>query len=283
MCMCVHSQTQQIDAIHPPCTARWNPRGRPPIDRVQVERPRSPGGASPVFGSCRGAYHHGVPGAAFFDLDRTLLAGASGETFSAAMRSAGFTSREHPGGEGRLRPVQPHRRDAAVDGARPPGGQPGQGSVACRDDRRRRGRGRRSRGDGATVRRAPVRGAPGRRAPDRARHDDAVRPRQAAGRTAPARRRRRHPLRRQRRRHLRRDLGRSVRLGGRQVGGRPRLGRRPRRRTGGELCVLGQLLRRAPALGGRDTDRRQPRPAHGRPRARCAGGRSSTWTCHRAW
>ena len=36
-------------------------------------------------------------GAAFFDLDRTLLAGASGEVFSAAMQAAGFTSRRLPG------------------------------------------------------------------------------------------------------------------------------------------------------------------------------------------
>jgi putative phosphoserine phosphatase/1-acylglycerol-3-phosphate O-acyltransferase len=38
-----------------------------------------------------------MAGAAFFDLDRTLLAGASGEVFSAAMREAGVTSRELPG------------------------------------------------------------------------------------------------------------------------------------------------------------------------------------------
>jgi putative phosphoserine phosphatase/1-acylglycerol-3-phosphate O-acyltransferase len=38
-----------------------------------------------------------VSGAAFFDLDRTLLAGASGESFSAALRAAGFTSRNLPG------------------------------------------------------------------------------------------------------------------------------------------------------------------------------------------
>jgi putative phosphoserine phosphatase / 1-acylglycerol-3-phosphate O-acyltransferase len=37
------------------------------------------------------------PGAAFFDLDRTLLAGASGEVFSAAMRTAGLVSRSFPG------------------------------------------------------------------------------------------------------------------------------------------------------------------------------------------
>ncbi len=36
-------------------------------------------------------------GAAFFDLDRTLLAGASGEVFARAMREAGVTSREFPG------------------------------------------------------------------------------------------------------------------------------------------------------------------------------------------
>ncbi len=36
-------------------------------------------------------------GAAFFDLDRTLLAGASGEVFSLAMREAGLVSRSIPG------------------------------------------------------------------------------------------------------------------------------------------------------------------------------------------
>jgi putative phosphoserine phosphatase/1-acylglycerol-3-phosphate O-acyltransferase len=38
-----------------------------------------------------------APGAAFFDLDRTLLAGASGEVFSKAMRAAGVVSRSIPG------------------------------------------------------------------------------------------------------------------------------------------------------------------------------------------
>ncbi|MFZ9630034.1 MAG: hypothetical protein ACO3C1_11880, partial [Ilumatobacteraceae bacterium] len=36
-------------------------------------------------------------GAAFFDLDRTLLAGASGEVFAAAMREAGLAPRSIPG------------------------------------------------------------------------------------------------------------------------------------------------------------------------------------------
>ncbi len=38
-----------------------------------------------------------MTGAAFFDLDRTLLAGASGEAFSTAMQNAGFVSRAIPG------------------------------------------------------------------------------------------------------------------------------------------------------------------------------------------
>src|SRR5262245_10159056 len=38
-----------------------------------------------------------MSGAAFFDLDRTLLRGASGEVFSEAMRSAGLVSRTIPG------------------------------------------------------------------------------------------------------------------------------------------------------------------------------------------
>ena len=42
-------------------------------------------------------YAPGMAGAAFFDLDRTLLAGASGEVFSAALQTAGFTSRAVPG------------------------------------------------------------------------------------------------------------------------------------------------------------------------------------------
>jgi len=36
-------------------------------------------------------------GAAFFDLDRTLLSGASGEVFSAAMKAAGLVNRSMPG------------------------------------------------------------------------------------------------------------------------------------------------------------------------------------------
>ena len=56
----------------------------------------------------------------------------------------------------------------------------------------------------------------------------------------------------------------------------------PRRRPEGELCLLGQLLRRAAAVGGRHPDRRQPRPPDGRPGRRCGAGRSSTSTSRRA-
>ncbi len=64
----------------------------------KVERPRSPIGASPVFGATiRPNLQAMSRGAAFFDLDRTLLAGASGEVFSDAMRTAGLVSRSIPG------------------------------------------------------------------------------------------------------------------------------------------------------------------------------------------
>ena len=61
---------------------------RPPPHRSASRRPEA-------TTACRTV--PGVSGAAFFDLDRTLLAGASGEAFSAAMKAAGFTSRSLPG------------------------------------------------------------------------------------------------------------------------------------------------------------------------------------------
>ena len=51
---------------------------------------------SPVTDSSSGPTDS-LRGAAFFDLDRTLLRGASGEVFSDAMRLAGLTSRSIPG------------------------------------------------------------------------------------------------------------------------------------------------------------------------------------------
>jgi putative phosphoserine phosphatase / 1-acylglycerol-3-phosphate O-acyltransferase len=55
--------------------------------------PAPPAGLLPFSAT----YDAAVPGAAFLDLDRTLLAGASGEVFSEALRTAGFTSRVIPG------------------------------------------------------------------------------------------------------------------------------------------------------------------------------------------
>jgi putative phosphoserine phosphatase / 1-acylglycerol-3-phosphate O-acyltransferase len=48
-------------------------------------------------GLARGRYSPFVAGAAFFDLDRTLLAGASGPVYSDAMRESGFVGRTIPG------------------------------------------------------------------------------------------------------------------------------------------------------------------------------------------
>ena len=92
------------------------PQNRPPTEGIsRLRRPDSPIGAFPVF-RCRpqrglaspsmgkratGQRATDVPaapaGAAFFDLDRTLLAGASGQVFSEAMRTAGLVSRSIPG------------------------------------------------------------------------------------------------------------------------------------------------------------------------------------------
>ncbi len=66
--------------------------------------PDPPSGTFPFFpvvsvgaGSQNNVYVEAVTGAAFFDLDRTLLAGASGEVFSAAMTRAGLSSGPVPG------------------------------------------------------------------------------------------------------------------------------------------------------------------------------------------
>ncbi|HSH11610.1 MAG TPA: HAD-IB family hydrolase [Ilumatobacter sp.] len=57
-----------------------------PTPKPAAKRPSKPAGAAPS-----------TTGAAFFDLDRTLLRGASGEVFSEAMRTAGLVSRTLPG------------------------------------------------------------------------------------------------------------------------------------------------------------------------------------------
>ena len=134
--MCVYSQAQRSNAIHPPCTARWNPPRRPPIDRVQVEKPRSPSGASPVFRPsayarstvpCHGpADGRGVlrprPHAARRRIRRGVLGGDAGRPGSrrgASRASACCTALFNRIGE-----------TLPVDGDHPPGGDAGQGPVA---------------------------------------------------------------------------------------------------------------------------------------------------------
>ena len=72
-----------------------------PNHRVLVEKPRFPqAGFLPFWRTVALMPARSTPhttGAAFFDLDRTLLAGASGEVFAAAMREAGLVNRSIPG------------------------------------------------------------------------------------------------------------------------------------------------------------------------------------------
>ncbi len=218
-------------------------------------------------------------GAAFFDLDRTLLAGASGEVFSDAMRSAGLVSRSIPGERllfrvfnaiGETLPSMALARQAvALVQGTPAGGGAGRRRV-----------GRRPAGvDGAAVRRVGVR-PPSRGGPAAgARHHHAVRPRQAVRRPDRARRRGRHPVGRQRRRHLRRHARRPVRVVVGQARRRPRVGRGERHRPRRELRLLRQRVRRSAALGGRRT-RSWSTPTRGWWSSRGRGaGRCSTSTC----
>jgi putative phosphoserine phosphatase / 1-acylglycerol-3-phosphate O-acyltransferase len=87
----------------PPLAASSRSQSEPPIRRFQVERPRFPqAGPFPLSGAARRpaevAFAPMPVGAAIFDLDRTLLGGASGPVLSDAMRAAGvLSSRTLPG------------------------------------------------------------------------------------------------------------------------------------------------------------------------------------------
>lgn len=78
----------------PPIHANDPPVAIPPAPQgSQVERPHVPHvGPFPFSGTVRP-----VTAAAIFDLDRTLITGASGAVYSDAMRAAGVTSRALPG------------------------------------------------------------------------------------------------------------------------------------------------------------------------------------------
>ena len=70
----------------------------PPSTGFRLRGPAPPAGLLPFSRTVPGvAQTEGAHGAAFFDLDRTLLSGASGPAFSVAMRKAGMTSRSIPG------------------------------------------------------------------------------------------------------------------------------------------------------------------------------------------
>ena len=179
----------KVEAIHPPCTARWNPRRRSPIDRVQVERPCFPQRGFPVCAGegegdaapspppswrcgrqselrrprtrnrlprslccarCGEARRSGSPlpatsapaepvlATGLASRLRTWQVQRSSTSTGRCWRGVGrgvlggdARQRVHapvdPGREAALRRVQPDRRDAAVDGARPPGGHVRQG------------------------------------------------------------------------------------------------------------------------------------------------------------
>ena len=151
---CIVSQTRTTRE-DPPSSARRRVHESVPHRRAfQVETPRSPIGAFPVFRRCRlpvspvpsrcsrlrpvtaiggdASSHVGTPaaGAAFFDLDRTLA--ARGQRRGVLRRDARRRAGEphDPGREVPLQPVQHGRRDAAVDGARPSGRRVRQGPLA---------------------------------------------------------------------------------------------------------------------------------------------------------
>ena len=149
--MCVYSQAHRSSAIHPPCTARWNPSRRPPIDRVQVERPRPPSGASPVFHvqspHVAGVRRHAGPGGGVLRPRPDAAGRRIGPGVLGRPQGRGDDEPLDPRRGPALRAVQPHRRDVAVDGDRPPGRQLRQGSLPGGDAGGRRGRRRRPRGD----------------------------------------------------------------------------------------------------------------------------------------
>ena len=221
--------------------------------------PRLRGAASPKRGLSRFGVtvttpwppRAAVEAAAFFDLDRTLLAGGSGPVFSEA----------HARPPGSIAPVDPGRADCCTGCSTASARRCRRWPWPARPPRLAKGRSRR-RVQAAAERRPtcwsamiqPFAGAvidehraAGRRLVLAT--TTPVRPGQAAGRAARLRRRDRHPLRRQRRRHLRRhaSTGRSC---GRRQARRP-CGSGPTRHDVDlrhELRLLRQRLRHAAAV-----------------------------------
>ena len=167
-----------------------------------------------------------MTGAAFIDLDRTLLGKASGEVFSEAMRVAGLVTRRVPG-ERLL-----YGLFNAVGETLPSMALARQAVVLARGKRREvldlvaEAAAEQLVEMVQPFAHAVISRAPRRRAPGGAGHHHAVPPGQAVRRHARPRRRDRHPLRARRRRHLRRDARRPVRVVGGQAAGGAGSGRR---------------------------------------------------------
>ena len=284
---CILSQ-EQNEARTPPMFRSRRVHNRSPIDGTfQVETPRSPIRAFPVFRRGVGpgrsterircsvracvVVRASAPttartGAAFFDLDRTLLRGACGEVFSARDDSAPVSSTGTIPGEKLLyRLFNTDRRDAARHGARPPGGHVRQGSFARGGASRRR--------DG----RRPARRAWCSRSPSRCSpmHRDAGRPIVLATTTP-------YDLVKPFADRLGLDDVVATRYGvdadgdtydgtlagpfvwsAGKLAAVADMGSRARGRPGRELCLLGQRVRHAAAGRGRAPGRGQPRPADG--------------------
>jgi hypothetical protein len=202
--------------------------------------------------------------AAVFDLDRTLLVGASGPSSPRPCASRGRArAPTHPRRGPRLPHLRPGGRDPAQHDAHPPGGAGRRGLEPRRGAPRRCGGRRAPRA--CHPRRSPARSS--RRTATRVAagdgHHHPPRPGRAAGRAAGVRRGRRHPLP-GRRRHLRRRDRRRVRVGEGQAARGRGVGRRRTSTSTSQLRLLRQLLRPAAAVGGGPPPRGQPRPAaHG--------------------
>ena len=226
---CILSQTR-TKREDPPSSARRDAHQSVPHRWVsQVETPRSPSGAFPVF-RCNLRCDAKMSGDRLPDRCRArrsststarCCAGASGEVFSEAMREAGLVSRTIPGERflfslfntvGETLPSMALARQA-VGFARGRSRAIGAG----RGRQRRRPAG----GDGAAVRARRVRAAPRRGPPAGAGDHDPVRPRQAVRRPARPRRRDRHPLRRGRATATRTTARSTARSSGRRASSRP--------------------------------------------------------------
>ncbi len=246
---CILSHVVERD-VSPKGSVRENPPNVvPPITGFWLRDP-----ASPKRGFSRFVVQSRPmttsSGAAFFDLDRTLLAGASGEVFASTMRAAGLGGRSIPGEAllfrlfntvGETLPSMALARQAVLLAKGKSRTRRARGS---RDGRRAAG------GTGATPGSATVRRAPRRWASSGDGHDHAIRHGQAVGRPLGSRRRRRHHVRGQRRRNLRRNPERSVRVECRQARRGPPLGRRAWGRSRRQLCVQRQRVRHPAARRG---------------------------------